>query len=137
MGLFQTLFQRYSQQCETSEKHSDEQLLTRYYKATADQALSSLQEVFSNQRNYKIRSVSKEHGEMFIETLTSPKIFLVATCITVKPFETAVDFTASSDKKSIAGIYPALRKQISEAYGGLDQKLTTIGAGKRGRGIRP
>jgi hypothetical protein len=128
--LFASILIRYSQQCETNEKHKDEQLVTRYYKATTDQALAALQEIFSDKRQFMIKSDSKERGEMFVENLFSPKTYIVATCITVRPFETAIDFNVSSDKSSLLGIYPVLKGQILLAFKQLDEKLTHVGTGK-------
>ncbi|WP_142384783.1 hypothetical protein [Bacillus sp. M6-12] len=121
---------RYQQHCETSENHSDELLKTHYYKANSEQILNALEEVFNNKQKFSITSISKEHGEMLVETRTSPLSYLVATFITVRPFETAIDFNASTEKWSLIGVYPALRTYIVQAYEELNKKLTFIGAGK-------
>lgn len=132
MGMFTSLTLRYSRQCETSENHIDEQLRTHYYKAKTEQALMALQELYSDQKRFTIKSVSKEHGEIFVETNSSTKLDIVATCISVKPFETAVDFNVSTESQTLTGIYSSLRGEISSAYSSLNQKLTYAGSGKNG-----
>ncbi|RFU65964.1 cytosolic protein [Peribacillus glennii] len=130
MGLFTSITSKYSRQCETKENHSDEQLRTHYYKAKTEQALRAVEELYNDEQRFTIKSVSKDHGEIFAETKSSPKLSIVATCISVKPLETAVDFTVSTESQSLTGIYPKLREQVVRAYDSLAQSLTYTGSGK-------
>ncbi|PLT32317.1 cytosolic protein [Bacillus sp. V5-8f] len=130
MGFFTALTSRYSRQCETKENHVDEQLRTHYYKAKAEQALNVIEELYSDKKRFTIKSVSRDRGEIFVESNSSPKLSIVATCISVKPFEIAVDFTVSTDNLSLTGIYSQLRQQVTRAYDTLNQSFTYTGSGK-------
>lgn len=126
MSWLKTFTNRYSQQCESSEHHRDTELQTRYYKSNFEKTLRGVEEVFSNKQHYEIKSVSKEHGEILIHSKQSPRLDIIITIITVRPLETAVDFTVSTEKWSPMGINKVLKKQILAAYDALDQKLPSI-----------
>ena len=126
MGLFKNLVTRFKQQCETGDGHSDGELKTHYYKANRDKVMAAAEEMFIDKQTYKVQSVSKEHGEMLVENKKSG-ITLVVTIVSPRPIETAVDFTASSDKFRPAGAYPALKKEIMGIYSRLDAKLPAAG----------
>ncbi|WP_419881890.1 cytosolic protein [Peribacillus sp. B-H-3] len=130
MALFQSIFKRYHQQCETSDHHRDELLRTHYYKANAETALRAAEEIFANKQQFEIKSVSKEHGEVFAVTRKAPRISIIATVVTIKPFETAVDFTVSTEKRSLTGVYPLLCRVAAGSYEQLDKKLPAA-AGKK------
>ncbi|KMY51205.1 hypothetical protein [Peribacillus loiseleuriae] len=126
MGWLKTFTNRYSQQCESNEHHHDTELKTRYYKSNFEQTIRGVEEVFGNKQHYEIKSVSKEHGEIFVHSKQSPALDIIITIITVRPLETAVDFTVSTEKWSPMGINKALKKQILAAYDALDQKLPSL-----------
>jgi hypothetical protein len=48
----------------------------------------------------------------------------------VKPYQTAVDFYLSTERFSITGANPVLKKEILRLYDKLNQKHTFIGTGK-------
>jgi hypothetical protein len=130
MGIFSSIFSRYQKQIETAEGQTDEQLRTHYYKANFHKLFQSVEEMFRNDPNCRIISVSKEHGEIAVEVKSPLQSFLIATVISVKPLETAVDFNISSEKMSLTGLRPALRKQIAGYYNRLSKLHTYTGAGK-------
>ncbi|MEI5905501.1 cytosolic protein [Bacillus spongiae] len=123
MAGLKTLFIRFSQECETSDMHQDQELQTQYYKASFDKVMSIVEELFSS-KEYKIQSVSKDHGEISVGK--SGKLFIVATVLTVQPFETAVDFKVTADKTVITGAYPRLKTEILSYYRKLNQQLTPV-----------
>ncbi|PLR98105.1 hypothetical protein [Bacillus sp. T33-2] len=131
MSFFRSLAIRYQKLCETGENHRDPQLKTRYYKANFNQVFQTVEQLLKEQ-NGKITNVSKDHGEIAAETNSGFPAFIVATIITTKPFETAVDFNISTDRFSPAGIYPALKKEVLRLYGKLDKAHTFVGSGKNG-----
>src|SRR5579875_2273865 len=104
MGWLKTFTNQFSQQCESSEHHHDAELKTRYYKCNFEQTLRVVEEIFGNKQLYEIKSISKEHGEIFVQSKQSPVLDIIITIITVRPLETAVDFTVSTEKWSPIGI---------------------------------
>jgi len=93
----QTLRKFFGNRAETREDHVDKTLQTRYYKTTKDRALDSLENSFKNSQTYKLNSISKDHGEISLLKTKGRKAFIVVTVIMVKPFQTAVDFSVSSE----------------------------------------
>lgn len=57
---------------ETSERHSDEQLKSRYYKTTQSTALQVVKEMFEQMDGCRIVAISEERGEMSV-SLTKGK----------------------------------------------------------------
>ena len=97
MSFRQTLRKFFGNRAETREDHVDKTLQTRYYKTTKDRALDSLENTFKNSQTYKLNSISKDHGEISLLKTKWRKAFIVVTVIMVKPFQTAVDFSVSSE----------------------------------------
>jgi hypothetical protein len=123
-------FSRYQKHCETKEDHYDDQLKTRYYKASFNQLFESAEEILRADQAVKVTSVSKDHGEIAAEVNAGFPAFLIMTIITVKPYQTAVDFYLSTERFSITGANPVLKKEILRLYDKLNQKHTFIGTGK-------
>ncbi len=57
---------------ETSERHPDEQLKSRYYKTTQAAALKEVKQLFEQMDGYHIVAISEERGEMSV-SLTKGK----------------------------------------------------------------
>lgn len=126
MGVMRSLIIRYQKQCETRDDHPDEQLQSHYYKAGFDKVFQTVEEWAKGRRDFTVESVSKEHGEIGIK-LSKPDSLLVITVVSPRPFQTAVDFMISTDKSSIAGMYPTLKQLINGYYQELDRLLPYIG----------
>lgn len=124
------LFQRFKKQIETSDRHREEQLKTHYYKANFTQMFQSVEELFRQDADCRITTVSKEHGEIAVEISKPFPTFLVATIISARPMETAVDFTLSSERFSVFGTYPLLKRRVTTYYNRLNQIHTHTGSGK-------
>ncbi|WP_335872690.1 cytosolic protein [Bacillus sp. 2205SS5-2] len=120
MGSFKRAFIRFSQECETSDSNLDKELRTKYYKSSFDKAFAAVEELFAA-KEYTIQSISKDHGEILVGK--KGKLFIVATVLTVRPFETAVDFKVTSEKMILTGAYPKLKSEVLALYNGLNQKL--------------
>lgn len=123
MSKKQSIFLRFQKNCETSDDHFDKQLKSHYYKSSFDKVFTAVQELFEKNPNMKVNSTSKERGEIAVSMKNSPHAFIVATVIQVRPFQTAVDFMVSSEKFSIIGLYPTLKKAILQLYSELDKQL--------------
>lgn len=132
MSFFKSITGRYEKFSGTSENNRDEQLKTHYYKTNFNQMFQSIEDLLKADPSLKITSVSKEHGEISAELKGKLPAFITATVITTKPFETAVDLHISTEKFSLAGINPALRREMVKFYEKLDRTHTFIGSGKYG-----
>ncbi|WP_010678380.1 hypothetical protein [Bacillus timonensis] len=126
MGL-QTFFSNHS---ETRDKHSDEHLRSHYYKTTNKKAVEALTKVINKLDGYHINSVSEERGEMSISIKKGRKAFVVATIISVRPFETAIDFAVTTETLLIPIDFGYSRKVIMNLYSHLDKELPFIGKGE-------
>jgi hypothetical protein len=129
MSIFRAIAARYSKQCETRENHDDKDLQTRYYKGSFHQLFQAAEEIFQEDKDCRIKSISKEHGEIAVEISRIPS-FLIVTIVNVKPNETAVDMTVSTDKISLTGINPRLKAEIIHYYQQFDRKFTYLGSAK-------
>lgn len=126
MGL-QTFFSNHS---ETKDKHSDELLKSHYYKTTNKKAIEAVKKVINNLDGYHINSVSEERGEMSISIKKGRKAFVVATIISVRPFETAIDFAVTTETMLVPIDFGYSRKVIMNLYRHLDKELPLIGKGE-------
>jgi hypothetical protein len=118
------IFLRFKREVETSEKQRDESLVTHYYKGNAKKIFEMVEQIISNDADSTITTISKEHGEIGVEIHKPIPCFMVVTVVSTKPLETAVDFAISTEKISLLGAYPALRKRILSFYDRIDKLLT-------------
>ncbi|MCE7793383.1 DUF1499 domain-containing protein [Salipaludibacillus sp. CUR1] len=128
MGFKQTLKKIFSTSTETSEKHSNEDLQTHYYKSMKDKTIREVETMLRNRQGFDVASVSEEHGEIIVHVKHGKKAFLVATVIMVRPFRTAVDFSASTETMLFSD-FGYSRKLIIELYKELDKRLQFVGTG--------
>lgn len=110
------IFLRFKKEAETSDHHRDEQLKTHYYKGTVNQIFETVEQIIQNDADCHITTISKERGEIAVEIKKPIACFMVATIVSAKPLETAVDFTISTEKTSILGAYPVLKSRIISFY---------------------
>ncbi|ASN05030.1 cytosolic protein [Virgibacillus necropolis] len=94
MSFKQTLTKYLSNHAETRDNHLDTSLQTHYYKTTKDKALAKLEDLYSKSQLYSIHSISKEHGEI---SLYYKKTFIISTVISVRPYNTAIDFSVTTE----------------------------------------
>ncbi|MBP3039927.1 hypothetical protein J9303_10550 [Bacillaceae bacterium Marseille-Q3522] len=125
-----SIFTRFQKQCETKEDHPDPQLRTHYYKANLKSVLKSIEEIFKDNQQAKIINVSLERGEVAAELKKGKNYFIVATIIMLRPYETAVDLSISTESLAITGAQPALKKQITAFFQALNKKQVLLGTGK-------
>ncbi|MFJ5758273.1 hypothetical protein ACIQAA_03770 [Neobacillus sp. NPDC093182] len=130
MAIFGNLFIRFRKQIETSDHQKDSSLATRYYKATFNQLFQSVEELFRQDADCRIVTVSKDHGEIAVEINKPIPCFLIVTVVSVRGMETAVDFSISSEKFSPIGLYPILRKRLISYYEKIDKLHTLVRVGK-------
>ncbi|PPA71605.1 cytosolic protein [Jeotgalibacillus proteolyticus] len=116
------IFKRFSSECETADKHREEELQTHYFKTSLDKVFSEVKRYYSSSE-YTITSESPEHGEIMIQKKSSPKMFIIATIVSVRPLHTAVDIKASTEQTVIGGAYPKLKQEILSCYKALGQQM--------------
>ncbi len=124
------LFLRFKKQVETSDRQRDEGLRTHYYKTNFNQMFQTIEELFRKDADCRVTTVSKEHGEIAVEISKPFPCFLVATVISSRPLETSVDFTLSTERFSIFGTHPLLKRRIITYYERLNKLHTYLGTGK-------
>ncbi|KAA0549154.1 cytosolic protein [Bacillus sp. BGMRC 2118] len=123
MGVIRSVGQFFSNHCETGEKHEDPSLRTRYYKVTNSNAMKTVEELLSNEPGMKVTSVSKEHGELSVEMKSPQKAFIVVSIISVRPYETAIDFSVTYEGLLSLGYTKGIVKKL---YNMIDDKLTSL-----------
>ncbi|MGY0568630.1 cytosolic protein [Bacillus safensis] len=116
-------FQRFmSNHTETSDEHPVSELKSHYYKSTNTQVFQTVETILSRSDSYQVTSVSAERGEISANIRLPKKAFLVATVISIRPFETAVDFNVTTEtalptdfgysQKTVLSLYDELDKQL-------------------------
>lgn len=128
MSIMQKVKQVFSTHAETMDSHPDEQLRSRYYKTSTKNALKAVEDVIRGLKGYTVTSVSPERGEMSVNIAGSKKAFVVVTVITIRPFETAIDFSVTTETP-LPSDFGFSRKVILELYNQLDKQLVFIGSG--------
>ncbi|MEH7176458.1 hypothetical protein [Neobacillus vireti] len=124
------LFIRFRKQVETSDNQKDSALTTHYYKATFNQVFKSVEDLFRQDADCRIATVSKDHGEIAVEIDKPVPCFLIVTVVSVKPMETAVDFNISTERFSPVGMYPVLKKRLISYYEKINKLHTLVRSGK-------
>ncbi|AZB43889.1 cytosolic protein [Bacillus sp. FJAT-42376] len=128
MSLLKRVQAFFSAHSETSENHQNPDMRSRYYKTTAKKAIEAVQAAASSRGGCQVTSVSEERGEISVQVKKPKSALLVATVISVRPFETAIDFSVSSDT-ALPTDFGYSRKVISEFYNKLDSELKFVGSG--------
>ncbi len=126
MGVIYSIQQFFSNHSETMENHEDLILRTNYYKVSTSNALKIIQEQFNKIPGYSITSVSNEHGEISIEVTSPKKAFIVVSVISVRPLETAVDFSVTSESVFSFGYSRSIIVKLTKI---LNKNLPPIGNG--------
>ncbi|GLH64673.1 hypothetical protein PG301_25120 [Parageobacillus sp. G301] len=129
MSVWKKLKYALTNHCETRENHEDEQLRSRYYKATNNTVIQAVKELFTSSPDYELLSVSEERGEFSATTRRGKKVFIVVTVISVRPLETAVDFSVTTETTFLPLDFGRSRQVIIDLYRKLDQRLPYIGSG--------
>lgn len=128
MGAIQKLKGILTNHSETRENHTEEFLRSRYYKTTNKNAMKALQELFNKMEGVTVKSVSEEHGEMALQVNKGRKAFVIVTVISVRPFETAVDFSVTTETK-LPFDFGYSRQLIKQMYERIDKSMIYIGSG--------
>ncbi|KZZ85935.1 hypothetical protein [Bacillus sp. SJS] len=128
MSLLKKVQAFFSAHSETAETHQDPELRSRYYKATAKKAMEAVQAAAAVRGGCKVTSVSEERGEISVQIQKPKSALLVATVISVRPFETAIDFSVSSDT-ALPTDFGYSRKVILVFQQKLDSELKFVGSG--------
>ncbi|OAS88823.1 MULTISPECIES: cytosolic protein [Metabacillus] len=132
MSFINKLKDFFSTHQETRENHYNPDLKSHYYKTTYKNALQSVNSLIEQIPGMTVTSISEERGEMSVTIDKPRKGFLIVTVISVRPYETAVDFTATTNT-FLPTDFGFSKKIILQLYKKLDEKETLVGTGKSGR----
>lgn len=108
-----------SNHAETSDHHWNTSLQTHYYKTTKDKALARIEDLFNKSQNYSVQAISKEHGEI---SAYYKKTFIIATVISVRPYQTAIDFSVTTET-ALPMDFGNSTKVIEQLYAQLNKEL--------------
>jgi hypothetical protein len=128
MSFFAKLKDFFSTHQETGEKHRNPDLKSHYYKTTNKNALQTVKSIIEETPGMTVTSISEERGEMSVNIDRPRKAFLIITVISVRPYETAIDFTSSTNT-ALPTDFGFSKKLILQLYKKLDGKLTFVGTG--------
>ncbi|WP_077327403.1 cytosolic protein [Virgibacillus siamensis] len=125
MAFRQNLGKFFSNHAETNENHPDASLQTRYYKTTKDKALNVLEAFFNKNESFRINAISKERGEISASIVKGRKAFIVGTVIMVRPHQTAIDFSVTTESAFPFDLGYST-KVIQQLYNQADKELPVI-----------
>ncbi|MDM5299041.1 cytosolic protein [Bacillus pumilus] len=125
MSVSQKLKRFMSNYTETSDDHPVAELKSRYYKSTNSQVFQVVEAMLSRHELYQVTSVSAERGEISANLRSPKKAFLVATVISIRPFETAVDFNVTTET-TLPTDFGYSQKIVLSLYEELDKLLPRI-----------
>ncbi len=109
---------------ETRDDHKNEALRSHYYKTSQKKALEAVKDMINQMPGYEISAVSEERGEMSVK---GKKVFMVVTAINVRPFETSVDFSVTTETMLLPIDFGHSQKVIKMMYEKLDKILPYVG----------
>ncbi|UOR11962.1 cytosolic protein [Halobacillus amylolyticus] len=118
----------FSNHAETSEESYDKSLETHYYKAKKDEVFRAVEELFRSPSE-KI-AVSKERGEITVNYKGKKKAFIVATVIMVRPFQTSVDFSVTTDSGGPID-FGFSHRLVIQLYHELDSQFPLVNSSER------
>lgn len=125
MSFGQKLRKYFGKHAETRDDHVDPTLKSNYYRTTKDKGLMTLENFFKSSKEYKLNSISKEHGEISVIKTKGKKAFIVATVIMVRPYRTAIDFSVSTES-ILPFDFGYSDRLIVKLYDQLNEKLELI-----------
>ncbi|TYR82189.1 cytosolic protein [Priestia megaterium] len=126
MGIVQKVKAFFSNHSETSDQHSDSSLRTHYYKATASQVFKQVEGLLKEMNGVEILASYEERGEISFTVSKGRKAFVVITIISLRPFETAIDFSATTESKIMPLDFGYSKELIRTFYKHFDEKLTPL-----------
>jgi hypothetical protein len=124
MGKFRGLISNHS---ETRDDSKEEILKSHYYKTSQKKAMEAVKQVIGQMDGFEITSSSDDRGEMSVK---GKKSFIVITVIGVRPYETSIDFSVTTE--SILPMdFGYSSKLITKFYEKLDSTLPYIRTGSK------
>ncbi|NEW03488.1 cytosolic protein [Bacillus megaterium] len=126
MGVVQAVKSLFSNHVETSDYHSDSTLKTHYYKTTAGNAFKQVHEMLKHMQGIEILAAYEERGEISLNVVKGRKAFVVITIINVRPLETAIDFSATTESKVVPVDFGFSKELVRTLYKSFDQKLIPL-----------
>ncbi len=109
---------------ETSDNHIDKSLKTRYYKASKNTVIQTVEDYFNSSPDFSIHARSDQHGEIGATSKRGKKVLVIATVVMVRPYHTALDFSVTTEtpvhidfghsNKIIRRVYQHVNEQLPE-----------------------
>lgn len=124
MGFKEAFNKYFNNHSETSEKHWDPKLKSKYFKTTKDRGFDTVMAYFKKNPNCEVKASSQERGEITVNYKGKRRAFVVATIIMVKPFRTSVDFSVTTE----GGLFDLgfSHNLISTLYDDLKQEMELV-----------
>ncbi len=129
MGVLDNIKSVFSTQCETGDHHPDESLRSHYYKTTAPNGFKAVKELMEKLEGFEIVAAYEDRGEISVNIKKGRKAFMVVTIISLRPFETAIDFSVTTDTKILPMDFGYSKAMIKSMYEQLNKKLVFVRAG--------
>ncbi|WP_430487445.1 cytosolic protein [Priestia flexa] len=126
MGIIQKVKSVFSNHSETRDHHENPKLQTHYYKSTASQTFTQVQNLLKNMNGVEILAAYEERGEISLNVSKGRKAFVVITIISLRPFETAIDFSVTTESKVMPFDFGYSKELIIFFYQHFDQHLIAI-----------
>ncbi|MCD8501094.1 MAG: DUF1499 domain-containing protein [Bacillaceae bacterium] len=128
MGIKSALKKLISTHTETNEKHPDELLQTRYYKAMREKTFNELIDLLKQLKQFDVTSSAIERGEIIVKGHGKKQSFIVITVIMVSPNRTAVDFSVTTETR-LPTDFGYSSNVIKQLYKKIDERLEYVGSG--------
>ncbi|MBM7701249.1 cytosolic protein [Metabacillus iocasae] len=129
MGALQSLKQAFSNHTETNDHHHDPNLRSHYYKTTAPNGFKTVKEMVEKIEGFHILAAYEDRGEISVNIKKGRKAFMVITVISLRPFETAVDLSVTTETKVLPFDFGYSKQLVKAMYEQLDKKLVLVRQG--------
>ncbi|MFD1067426.1 cytosolic protein [Oceanobacillus locisalsi] len=112
----------FNNHAETSDYHIDNELKTKYYKASKHAVMEELEAFFNADPGFSIHARSEQRGEISAVSKRGKNVLIIATVIMVRPYQTALDFSVTTDT-AFRIDFGYSDKVIKKIYRHINQKL--------------
>ena len=122
MGMLKRLFGKHA---ETRDEHTENALVTHYYKTTKEKMFQEVHALLKADKECELLNESRDRGEIAANLKGKKHGLIVATVISVRPYQTAVDWSISIDKGFNFGY---CEEKIKAYYSKLDSGFPRVDA---------
>ncbi|WP_152654828.1 cytosolic protein [Oceanobacillus sp. CFH 90083] len=115
----------FNNHAETSDNHIDASLKTRYFKASKNAVIQAVEDYFNASPDFLIHARSDQHGEISATSKRGKKVFIIATVVMVRPYQTALDFSVTTETP-VQIDFGYSNKVIKKIYQHVSEQLPVI-----------